>query len=93
MCDVHDCVILATILKKDAFDLKFQAKALSMTMLASRYMFLRSKELMVPFVWPMILTFQGHYLCKITFWAISQLLMGKMLPNFNTREAWVGAFQ
>ena len=35
--------------------------------------------------WPMTLTFQGHDLCKITFWAISQLLMGKMLLNFNTR--------
>ena len=35
--------------------------------------------------WPMTLTFQGHDLCEITFWAISHLLMGKMLPDFNTR--------
>ena len=35
--------------------------------------------------WPMTLSFQGHDLCKITFWTISQLLMGKMLLNFNTR--------
>ena len=35
--------------------------------------------------WPVTLTFRGHDLCEITFWAISQLLMGKMLPNFNTR--------
>ena len=34
---------------------------------------------------PMTLTFQGHDLCEIILWAISQLLMGKMLPNFNTR--------
>ena len=36
-------------------------------------------------------TFQGHGLCKITLWAISQLFMGKLLPNFlNTRY---GLFQ
>ena len=33
--------------------------------------------------WPMTLAFQGHDLCEITFWAISQLLMGKMLPNLT----------
>ena len=32
----------------------------------------------------MTLTFQGHDLCEITFWAISQLLMGKTWPNFST---------
>ena len=42
---------------------------------------------------PLILTyFQGHDLCKITFWAISQLLTGKMLPNFNTRWLVSGSF-
>ena len=34
---------------------------------------------------PMTLTFQGHDLWKITFLDIFQFLMGKMLPNFNTR--------
>ena len=46
----------------------------------SSSMFLRSINLMVPFG----LTF--HLVpCKITFLTISQLLMGKMLPEFNTR--------
>ena len=40
---------------------------------------------MVPFVLPRTLIVQGHDYSKITFWVISQLLMGKMLPNFNTR--------
>ena len=30
----------------------------------------------------MTLTFQGHDLCGITFWAIAQLLMGKTWPNW-----------
>ena len=34
----------------------------------------------------MTLTFQGHDLSEITFWAISQLLMAKMLLKFNTKK-------
>ena len=41
---------------------------------------------------PMTLTFQGHDLCKITFWAISQILIGNMLPDFNTRVLGSGPF-
>ena len=38
---------------------------------------------MVPFDFtylPMTLTFQGYDLCKLIFWAISQILLGKALP-------------
>ena len=32
-----------------------------------------------------LLTFKDHDLFKVTFWAISGLLLGKALSNFNTR--------
>ena len=38
---------------------------------------------------PMTLTFQSYDLCEITFLAISQLSMGKMLPTFNTRQDYL----
>ena len=41
----------------------------------------------------MTLTFQGHDLCKLIFWTISQLLMGKTLPNFNVKLLAVKAFK
>ena len=50
MCDVRERVTLATIMQKDVFDHNFRTKALRMTILASRYMFSRSRNLMVPFV-------------------------------------------
>ena len=48
--NVRECVTLATIMQKDIFDHNFRTKALRMTILASRYMFSRSRNLMVPFV-------------------------------------------
>ena len=48
--DVRKCVTLAAIMQKDVFDHNFQSKALRMMILASRYMFSRSRNLMVPFV-------------------------------------------
>ena len=42
--------MLATIMQKDVFDNNFRNKALRMTILASRYMFLRSRNLMLSFV-------------------------------------------
>ena len=50
MGDVCERVMLASIMQKDVFDHNFR-KALRMTMFASRYMFLRSWNLMVPFFW------------------------------------------
>ena len=38
----------------------------------------------------MTLTFQGHDLCKITFWAMSWLLFTKTFPKFNTRQLGQG---
>ena len=83
--DVRKHVTLATIMQKDVFDHNFRTKPLGMTILASRYMFWGQGIWWCHLFWPMTLTFQGHDLCKIILWAISQLLMGKMLPNFNTR--------
>ena len=71
--------------KKSVFDHNFRTKALRMKILVPRSMFWRSRNAMVPFILPVILTFQGHDLCKITFFAISPFLMGKTLPNFNTK--------
>ena len=48
--DVRERVTLATIIEKDVFDHNFRSKALRMMILASRYMFSRSRNLMVPFV-------------------------------------------
>ena len=72
-------------MQKDVFDHNFRTKALGMMILASRYMFLRSRNPMVPFVLTYDLTFQGYDLCEITFWVISQLLMCKMFLTFNTK--------
>ena len=141
MWDVCELVTLATIMQKDVLDHNFWAKALRMTILASRSMFLRSRNQIMPFVstnnlyfqdrfehamyantlhcpqlckkrsliitlelkhlewrfwcldvcswgqgirWyhlvcPMILTFQRHDLCKITFSAMSQFPTGNRL--------------
>ena len=67
MCDIHESATLATIMKKDIFDYNFCFKALMTMILASRSMFLRSRNPTVPFVLSMILTFQGHDLCKSHF--------------------------
>ena len=48
--DVCKRVTLAAIIQKDVFDQSFQSKSLKMMILASRYMFSRSRNLMVPFV-------------------------------------------
>ena len=48
--DVRERVTLATIMQKDVFDHNFRTKALRMMILASRFMFSRSRNLMVPFV-------------------------------------------
>ena len=72
-------------MQADVFDDDFSTKGLRMTILVSRTMFLRSRNPMVPFICPMTLTFQGHDLWIITFLDIFQFLMGKTLPNFNTR--------
>ena len=68
--DVRKRVTLATIMQKDVFDHNFWTKALGMTILASRYMFLRSRNVMVPFVltydldlsrsWPLQNHIMGH---------------------------------
>ena len=83
--DVRERVTLAAIIQKDVLDHNFQSKALGMMILTSRYMFSRSRNLMVPFVltygldlsrsWPLWNHVLGHI----------SVLMGKMLPNFNTR--------
>ena len=52
MCDVHERVMLATILQKDVFDRNFWNKALTMTILVSWSMFLKSRNQMVPFILP-----------------------------------------
>ena len=68
--NVHEHVTLATIMQKDVFDHNFWTKALRMTILVSRSMFSRSKNLMVPFVlaydldllrsWPLQNHILGH---------------------------------
>ena len=50
MFDVRKRATFATIKQKDLFDHNFPTKALRMTIFASRYMFLRSRNLIVPFV-------------------------------------------
>ena len=43
--------------------------------------------MMMPFIFTCDLDLsRARPFCKITFWAISQLLMNKMLSNFNTRQ-------
>ena len=84
--DVREHVMLATIIQKDVFDHNFRSKALWMMILASRYMFSRSRNLIVPFVFTYDLDLSRSWpLWNHIFWAISQLLMCKMLPNFKTR--------
>ena len=51
MSDVRKCVTLSTVMQKDIFEHNFLTKALKMTTLVSRSMFLRSRNLMVPFIW------------------------------------------
>ena len=62
--DVHGRIMLSIILKIFVFDQIFRTKALRMMILVSRTMFLWSRNLMVSFIWPTILTFQGHDICK-----------------------------
>ena len=50
MWGVRERVMLAIIVQKDVFDHNFWTKALRMMILASRCMFVRSRNLMVPFV-------------------------------------------
>ena len=52
MCDVCKCVTLSTIMQKDVFDHTFQTKALKITIFVAGFMFLRSRNLMVPFILP-----------------------------------------
>ena len=49
MCDIHEYVMLATIMQKDVFDHNFLIKALMTMILASRSMLFRSRNLIVPF--------------------------------------------
>ena len=58
----HLCITMSTIMQKDVFDHNFQTKALKMTIVVSRSMFLRPRNPMVLF----ILTFDCD-LCEITF--------------------------
>ena len=68
--DIRERVTLATIIQKDVFDHNFRSKALRMMILASRYMFSRSRNLMVPLVltydldlsrsWPLWNHILGH---------------------------------
>ena len=64
MCDIHEHVTLATIMQKDVFDHNVWTKAVMTMILASRSMFFRSINPMVPF----LLKCQGHDLCKSHFW-------------------------
>ena len=66
MCDVHERVMLATIMQKDVFDHNFWTKALRM-ILVSIDLFFRSRNPMVPFILP-----YDRDLCKITFLDIYQ---------------------
>ena len=50
--DVRERVTLATIMQKDVFDHNFRTKALRMTILVSRSMFLRSNNLKLQFILP-----------------------------------------
>ena len=85
-CNVCKRILLATIMQKYVFDHNFELRHLGWRFLASRfYVFWGQGVRWCHLVWPMTLTFQSHDLCEITFWAISRLLIGKMLPNFNTR--------
>ena len=52
MCDIHECVTLATIMQKDIFDHNFLTKALKMTIGVSRSIFLRSRNPILPFISP-----------------------------------------
>ena len=68
--DVRERVTLATIMQTDVFGHNFGTKPLGMTILAPRYMFLRSRNLMVLFVltydldlsrsWPLRNHILGH---------------------------------
>ena len=52
MCDVCKRVTLSTTMQKDVFDHTFQTKALKITIFVAGSMFLRSRNLMVPFILP-----------------------------------------
>ena len=80
-CDIRERITLATIMQKTIFDHNFRTKALRMTIFASRYMFLRSKDLMVSFVFTYDLDLSRSWPCKITGWAISQLLKGQTVAK------------
>ena len=74
------------------FDHNFRTKAHRMTILASRYMFLRAKDLMVPFVltydlelsrsWPL----QNHVLSH------NSVINRQNVAKFKLKIAWVGSF-
>ena len=53
-----------------------------MMILASRSMFFRSRNVIVPFVLSMTLTFQGHDLCKSHFLAHISVTNGQNLAKF-----------
>ena len=92
-CDVRERVTFATIKQKDLFDDNFPTKALRMTILATKYMFPRSRNLIVPFVltydldlsrsWPL----QNHVLGHIS------VIIGQNVAKFQHKIAWVRAFQ
>ena len=67
--DVRERVTFATIKQKDVFHLNLRTKALRMTILASRYIFSRSRNLMVPFV----LTYDLHL---STSWPLQNHVLG-----------------
>ena len=59
MSDAYKRVTLSTIMQKDVFEHNFLTKALKMTILVSRSMFLRSRNPMVPFIWTYDLDLSG----------------------------------
>ena len=93
MCDVRERATLATIKQKDLFDHNFLTKALRMTILASRYMFSRSRNLIVLFALTYDLDFlrssplQNHVLGHIS------VIKVQNVAKFQHKIAWVRAFQ
>ena len=72
------CDNVPPLLQKSVFDHNSWTKALVMTILVSRSIFLRSGNLMVPFVLTYDIDLSGSWpLQNHILWAISQLLAGK----------------
>ena len=78
-------------MQNDVFDHNFGTKALRMTILVSESMLWGQRIWWRHLFCPMTLNFQGRDLCKITFWAKCQLLMGKHCQS-STRGSLRKAF-